>query len=578
MPSVIPSSVPTISIHPSLFPSVIPTESQRPSSSPTSVPSSLSSDSLVPSFSPSSMPTQSSRPTQSASPSSIPSSMPSERPSWSPSGSSVPSSLPTKAPSSLPSATPSGVPSSLPSIYPTDSPSLFPSAHPTKMPSAVPSKQPSRTPSNMPSLMPSLAPSLAPSSSPTLECHDNAFYKSPINNLTCSDHAGTVCVQWRFLGLNTTSLGELIENCPETCDLPCGSFNQFDISISYLLANVPGLLDNESKERLEEESLDFLVEYIQKAEPDIISDIDDVELTFQTELVPERRMRALLEQSLEVSFTFSGFTIGLPSDKVTDYLISGINSPRFTSEIRSSGDPFFANAQASSAVESDLASFPALVRDDAERSASPATIVVSTLVSVSVLAFAFGALFYHRRSGKWVPKIKMPVLPNDDMGRQRSPGTPRNWASSPPPGSLLSFDESHNPSVTVNNSGTGLIRLIASLSLTRSKSSTSPDHSTNSGSHESFQSQDRVVSPMSEVTEKSVQQEEHPLANIIPPMIVIDNIDDQSDSNSYDSDKQQKSKQKEVVPAKRVGASSAFLAALSECRKPHTPNTFAGML
>ena len=382
-------------------------------------------------------------------------------------------------------------------------------------------------------------------------------------------------MQWRFLGLNTTSLGELIENCPETCDIPCGSFSQFGISISYLLANVPGLLDNESKERLESMSLDYLIEYVQNTEPDIIFELDDVVLTFQTELIPARRMRSLVEQSLEVSFTFSGFTIGLNTDQVTKYLISGINSSPFTSMIRSSGDPFFANAQASSAVESDQASFPALVRDEADKGTSPATVVVSTLVSVSIVAFGFGALFYHRRSGQWVPKIKMPALGDDRMARQGGPGATINWPSSPPPGSFLSFDDSHNPSVTVNNSGTGLIRLIASLSLTRSKSSTSPDRSSNSGSPESYQSQD--ISPMSEVTDKSIQ-EVHPLANIIPPMIVIDNIDDQIDSNSCSSDKQHNSRQKEVVPSMRVGASSAFIAALNECRKPHTPNTFAGIL
>jgi hypothetical protein len=420
-----------------------------------------------------------------------------------------------------------------------------------------------------------------PSSSPTLQCHDHIRYRSPINNLTCSDHAGTDCIQWRALGLNTTELADLVNNCPVSCEIPCDSFLQFQISVSYRLSNVPGLLDAESTRRLEEMSFDFLTEFVRTANPDVIFELDEVEMAFQTEIVPElpqkRRKLSLSEQSLSISVVFRGFTIGMTSDYVTQKLVLGIDDPEFTLILRGSGVSYFAIAKASSATEVDRSAYVTRIDNGKERGASTATVVVFSLVSVSILMLGVGSIFYHRRSGKWVP---VPWDPPLKQVEGRDLGSPKSWGRSSHPGSPIPFTEA--PTATTSNVQGGLLGLIASMSLSRSRSSTSVDASSSdtSGDATVVPTNGPLVSPMSDGSAKSVPKA-HPLARIIPPMIVIENIDEANDMpNIRGSDQQEEPVGRDMLPSRRVGASTAFLAALSECRKPHphTPNTFAGML
>lgn len=140
----------------------------------------------------------------------------------SPSVSHQPTAAPTisHAPSDFPSDVPSDAPSSVPTISPR--PSTSPSEAPSLYPSDSPSSTPSDSPSDQPSSRPSASPSHMPSTSPTLICHDEPMYRSPINGLKCSDHEGTSCLQWRYLGLTLDDLEELITNCPVSCNIDCG--------------------------------------------------------------------------------------------------------------------------------------------------------------------------------------------------------------------------------------------------------------------------------------------------------------------------------------------------------------------
>jgi hypothetical protein len=581
--SDMPSSGPSYS---SAMPSNLP--SNTPSSQPSQIASSIPSLSFAPSSIPSSAPSPypSIRPSLSSMPSSEPSRPPSERPSASPHPSQSPSTRPSVSsnptigaqPSLGPSASPSGppsafptlsrVPSYVPSRESSGNPTNSPSDAPSQIPSAMPSETPSVMPSDSPTSLPTVLPSRVPSSFPTLTCHDKPDYRSPLNNLTCEDHAGTRCVAWRILNLNTEQLGDLINSCPETCDIPCGAFNQFSVSVSYHLSGIPGLLDPGPKAHLEKFSLDFL-------QDDVKDGLDSVELTSQSFVAaPTRQLRKLeTGQTLKLSFTFEGFSIGLTTDEVTDLLVTGIGSDAFTSQLRGSGDPFFLTALASSASEVDAMLDSSEVDDDGKKGPSTATVVVSTLVSVSVFTFAIGALIYQNRSGKWVPQLKLPSLGDARMD-QESPRTPSNWTTNPA-GSLLSFDDSATQ--TAANSAGGLLRLMASLSLSRSKGSTEDDSSTPNSA--TIQPPPKViVSPMSEESTAESVMEEHPLANIIPPMIVIDNIDDEVVEIASTDWGVVKHIERQVVPSKRVEASSELLAALNDSRMHRTSNSFAGMM
>jgi hypothetical protein len=177
------------------------------------------------------------------------------------------------------------------------------------------------------------------------------------------------------LGLNTTALGELIEHCPETCNIPCGSFYHFSISVSFHLSNIPGLLDSSSKKILEDSSLEFITFYVDSKESDpIIFELDKVELTSQSVVEPTRHLRSLNTQAVEVSVLFDGFTIGLTNDEVSELLVSGIDSSAFTAVLQKS-DKVFSVAMISSASEVD-SGISAGIEEDGKTGASTATVVV----------------------------------------------------------------------------------------------------------------------------------------------------------------------------------------------------------
>jgi hypothetical protein len=244
---------------------------------------------------------------------------------------------------------------------------------------------------------------------------------------------------------------------------------------------------------------------------------------------------------------------------VAAHLVSGVASDGFTDKIQTSGEFAFAKAEVSQPSE-DYARYVG-IGDGGEDGPSTATVVVATLISVSAVAFMLVSFVYHKRSGRWVPKLKLQAQRDAQIDLD---------GPSVGPASLLSYAESST--VTATNSQPGLLRLL-SLSTSHSQDSTSPDDSDSRSSNEIKMAPNLIVSPMSE----DAFEEEHPLANIIPPMIVIDNIDDdtENESNHYGKEKQQR---RQMVPSKRVDASSAFLSALNESRKTYTSRSIAGMI
>ena len=582
IPSDLPSNTPSLSFAPSSspssapspypstpYPSTRPSLSSIPSIEPSPSPSERPSASPHPSQSPSTRPSVSSKPTISAQPSLIPSVSPSGSPSSVPTLSLVPSSVPSSEPTGYPTSNPSDAPSWIPSAMPFETPSYTPSDFPTSSPSVTPTGTPSSAPTDIPTSTPTMSPSRMPSSSPTLTCHDKADYRSPLNSLTCEDHAGTRCVDWRVLNLNTEQLGDLINSCPETCDIPCGAFNQFSISVSYRLSGIPGLLNPGPKAHLEKFSLDFL-------QDDENHGLDSVELTSQSFVAaPAHRLRKLENvQILKLTFTFGGFSIGLTADEVTDLLVKGIGSVAFTSQLQNSGDPFFVTALPSSASEVDARITSGGVDDDVKEGPSTATVVVATLVSVSVLSFVISALVYHNRSGKWVPQLKLPNLGEARVDLD-SPRTTNNWTTNPV-GSLLSFDDS--AAQTAATSAGGLLRLMASLSLSPRTKGSTEDDSSNPSSVTSHPLPKVITSSMSDESKAESMIEDHPFANIIPLMIVSDNIDDEVVERAIKNRGAVKHIERQVVPSKRVEASSELLAALNESRMHRTSNSFAGMM
>lgn len=455
-------------------------------------------------------------------------------------------SMPTAAP--MPSATPSTEPSMVPSVIPSSSPSVSPTMYPTFTP--VPTDQPSFSPTDMPSA----SPSDVPSAVPTLSCHDVAAYRSPINNFSCEHHANTDCMQWRFLGLNLTDLQELAENCPVTCDIDCGYFTSMDSNISFIISSVPSLIDDlMTREPLELVTLDYLTEYILEKSPISKFALTRAELLFQEPLnstmAPRhnntsRNLTPSLRRSLQnatiqddaminlqVKMNLQGYKIYPINIVLTDLLLEGIDSPGYTAELRKSDD-FYANATASSAIQAKPRQVNA--PDPPERKKiSP--LAISIVLAGIACAAVFGALLYKKHAR--LLKSKQRNLPMD------TGDTPQYSTGSIRP-NVFSFDLSPQ-------SSTGLGRLLAVFSSegTGSRDTTSPSSS-----------QETSPSPQKQ---KAVV-EEHPLSGIIPPMLVIDNIE-KPDSNMSMRviPESQRSKKKNVVPTKRMHASESFIEALN---------------
>jgi len=545
-PTLAPSVSGEPSFLPSLHPTLQPSASGEPSFQPTLHPTLQPSVSGEPSFQPTEKPSISGVP--SFQPTLMPSTSPSIQPTSKPSISGEPSFQPTMMPSTSPSIQPtekpsiSGEPSFQPTLMPSTSPSTSPTMYPTLTP--VPTtKSPTETPS--------ASPSDVPSASPTLECHDVAAYRSPINDLSCEDHANTDCTRWRYVGLNLTDLQELVESCPETCNIDCGYFTVLNTNISFVIKNVPGLIDDlKSRIPLETTTQEYLTEYVLKTSPVSQFALTRVELLFQEplnstiisssagnatrKLAPRLRRNdnetVAVENNidLQVKVNLQGFKVYPILIVVTDLMLQGIDSPDYTTELRLS-NIFFANATVTLATEAT----PVPAPPAKERSnVSTVSVAVITVIICSVAIFG-GALLYKKRT-----RVRKAIIRELPVANQDTP----QHSTEPVRANVFSFDLS--PA-----SSTGFGRLLAVFS-NGSREATSPSSSQQA---------------TTATTPQKSKVEEHPLTGIIPPMLVIDNIEDSDGNTSTMKDiPETPGTQKQViVPTRRMEASSSFVEALN---------------
>jgi hypothetical protein len=79
---------------------------------------------------------------------------------------------------------------------------------------------------------------------------------------------------WRHLGLNSTELEELVESCPVSCQIDCGAFLTVDTSLTFVLSNLPGLLDFETQVPLETTIKSFMSSFVERLEPESTTRVD----------------------------------------------------------------------------------------------------------------------------------------------------------------------------------------------------------------------------------------------------------------------------------------------------------------
>eukprot|EP00980_Cylindrotheca_fusiformis_P002204 scaffold504_cov109-Cylindrotheca_fusiformis.AAC.10 len=426
-----------------------------------------------------------------------------------------------------------------------------------------------------------------PSSSPTLTCHDKASYRNPINGMTCSRHAGTDCYKWHNIGefgLNTTQLGDLINNCPETCQIPCGDFVDFSIPVSYRLTEIPGLMDDSSRASLETASFHYILPYVKEAAGDHIFELDAVVLSSQSLDTPERKLRqqtrAVSESGrdamLLVTVIFEGFSIGLQLNETSDLLVSGMNSTGFTRALQASDD-FFKTAVISSAESVDYRDHDP--PEDERNGPLSATVLVVILVLIG-LVVAMSFTFLHRGKVRTlISRGKSKENPNNtdsDSMPSFQRGRPRfisiDMTRGPVPDSYvrrfidmvveklkatrgsnrsLAYPATHIQKLeyqSSHQSQQGSPVNVASLSFDRTNTvptpsvpatnlnglrPLSPQPKEKVGSSIGEDANEKTLgpldtfSPMSEDTEESNRVDD-PFSNLFPSMIVVDDIDDTS--------------------------------------------------
>ena len=100
----------------------------------------------------------------------------------------------------------------------------------TMQPSVSPSDVPSVSPTNFPTTRPTEPPSLSPSEPPTEspycfneQCIDDETYRSK-SNLPCHLHESLDCRDWGVVGYSVEEVFDLIDSCPCTCNIECGSW------------------------------------------------------------------------------------------------------------------------------------------------------------------------------------------------------------------------------------------------------------------------------------------------------------------------------------------------------------------
>ena len=289
----------------------------------------------------------------------------------------------------------------------------------------------------------------------------------------------------------------------------------------------------------------------------------------------------LTDEALDVIITFDGFTIGMNSEKMSELLVLGIDSVAFTRELQQARIDFFSEATVSSATETEVEDFVVevdLVEDDV-KSTSSFSIVISYMVPIVVIGFALGSLFYHKYyvKGRFVPRYssrRQNAIERAQIGGMTAtPIAARNGDSIVAEminseGSNKSYFNFRRQATTsptsdeenVNNKEDGgqsafarfITALNLNISLTKSKNSTDEEEDDDKTVEVLGAAKDRIgfiaereltqqeenvpidfddlVSPISGDSENKEavsfdKRQFKAYASVLPPMIVIDNID-----------------------------------------------------
>jgi hypothetical protein len=378
------------------------------------------------------------------------------------------------------------------------------------------------------------------------------------------------------LGLSIDDVEALIDNCPISCHVECGTSLRFETTFSFKLWNIDTFLSPEEVDTLNEVAIDFMTDYVTELEPESDFFVYETVLLSQQVAgeVSNRRLRSLQDASgsLLLDVGFRVYAINLDKVTIDNRLRDGLFSPAFTQALQRSGDETFIDTQVS-VVGGNLP--PQQTTEDSGRSGSSAGISAAIIGSIALLA---GGGCYLFRTKTQNDKNKAFIRENQAVFTS-FPLSPNQSVQSPT--SSFSFD-------ATSNLVSRMARIVTSFS-----PRSDYDEAGEITNTESSESNERIMSHadidlgagmIEEVDEEESFDEEeelegiHPYAGIVPPMIVIDRIESESDIYTEDDDQGHHRRVKSVVPSVRLDASSDFVAALNDRSKPFDPAAFSSFI
>jgi hypothetical protein len=291
--------------------------------------------------------------------------------------------------------------------------------------------------------------------------------------------------------------------------------------------------------------------------------LTDVVLKSQALLEKRRLSGRLLSDStneVRVKVNLLGFSINLPQFRLMKALQEALDSEGFTTALQNSF-PFFRDAVASS-EDSYQPTDRASETTTTGSKPSAAVLTVSVLISVMFVGFGASVFYIYRKNGGDLSHL-MPFSRKKEI--HPAVGSP-DAVSNLEEGYEFtrSPTSSTNTARTQHQTNTYASRLLRSLSRSP-RDSISPGTSAED-THPSSSEEGLVPN--------EAPKKIHPLARVVPPMIVIDNIEGDYQSSLHLS----RDVENGVVPIKHMEASRGFADALNTSYTSEAPSEFTDML
>jgi hypothetical protein len=303
----------------------------------------------------------------------------------------------------------------------------------------------------------------------------------------------------------------------------------------------------------------------------VISDYRSIKLNRSLTIAPFLALRIDLE--------FRGYAIGLDQETINNRLQDGLFTPDFTRALQRSGDSTFTNTKvdligSTGPTESQT--------PESDQGISPGGISAAILGSLVIVATGVVYILYRQRKS-----IRKKGFIHQDGIIIETPASPNHSVMSP---------TSVYTTGVGSNIASRMARIVRSFSPRSgddeeaTKSADSSGSDTNDPMNDRLEqvgmlAKDDVISE--EDDEKSASSDDveamavHPYTGLIPPMIVIDCIErnDETDVQQLTTKSTtSKKKVKDIVPSLRLAATSDLVAALSDTTKPYDPDTLSSFI